>query len=345
MSDEKETPPCSLSTIYFYLTPECNLACRHCWISPTYKNTGVATEYLPLDQFISIVEEAAPLGLQTVKLTGGEPLIHPQIDDILEYLKESDYRLIVETNGTLITKENAALIASCKNAFVSVSLDGIDAQTHEWVRGVTGCFDASCRAVKILADAGLKPQVIMSVMRHNVGQIEEMIRLAESLGAGSVKYNIVQPTARGETMHTDGQTLSVPELIDLGNRVEDTIAKTTDLRLVFSLPHAFHPLSRMFGTENNGGCGTCSIRSIIGVLGDGSYALCGIGETTPDMVFGNVRTDRLEELWQNSTVLNDIRTGLPTKLEGICARCVMKHICQGSCLLSLRQSVGPLLVL
>ncbi|WP_218185066.1 radical SAM/SPASM domain-containing protein [Methanogenium cariaci] len=286
-----------------------------------------------------------------MKLTGGgEPLIHPQIDDILEYLKESDYRLIVETNGTLITKENAALIASCKNAFVSVSLDGIDAQTHEWVRGgVTGCFDASCRAVKILADAGLKPQVIMSVMRHNVGQIEEMIRLAESLGAGSVKYNIVQPTARGETMHTDGQTLSVPELIDLGNRVEDTIAKTTDLRLVFSLPPPCLPPPPEPDVRNGKQrrLRTCSIRSIIGVLGDGSYALCGIGETTPDMVFGNVRTDRLEELWQNSTVLNDIRTGLPpTKLEGICARCVMKHICQGSCLLSLRQSVGPpLLVL
>ncbi|WP_218185067.1 hypothetical protein [Methanogenium cariaci] len=81
MSDEKETPPCSLSTIYFYLTPpECNLACRHCWISPTYKNTGVATEYLPLDQFISIVEEAAPPRSSDRETDRGGRTPHPPAD-------------------------------------------------------------------------------------------------------------------------------------------------------------------------------------------------------------------------------------------------------------------------
>ncbi len=339
--DEKDQSR-PLSTIYFYLTPECNLACRHCWISPKYQNAGIASEYLPLDLFTSIVEQAAPLGLRNVKLTGGEPLIHPQIDEILEYLRESEYGLTVETNGTLITEEKAALIASCKRPFVSVSLDGVDKETHEWVRGVPGSFDASCRAVEFLADAGLKPQVIMSVMRHNADQVEPMIRLAESLGAGSVKYNIVQPTERGETMHAEGNTLSIRELIDMGRRVEDTLAKTTDLRLVFSLPHAFHPLSRMFGNESRGGCGRCNIRGIIGVLGDGSYALCGIGETISEMVFGNARTDRLEDVWQKNAVLNDIRCGLPDKLQGICARCAMNHICQGSCLAQNYYSSGTL---
>jgi len=151
MSDQEcAAQPHPLSTLYFYLTPECNLACRHCWISPKYKNAGVAGEYLPLDLFLSIIEQAAPLGLTTVKLTGGEPLLHPQFDEILEYMRKSDYRLTIETNGTLINGENAALIASCNRSFVSVSLDGIDPETHEWVRGVPGCFDASCRAVEVL---------------------------------------------------------------------------------------------------------------------------------------------------------------------------------------------------
>jgi len=115
----------------------------------------------------------------------------------------------------------------------------------------------------------------MSVMRHNAGQVEPMVRLAESLGAGSVKFNIVQPTARGETMHTDGSTLSIQELIDMGRWVEGELPDTTDLRLVFSLPHAFHPLSRIFGNGKQSGCGRCNIRGILGILGDGSYALCG----------------------------------------------------------------------
>ena len=58
-----------------------------------------------------------------------------------------------------------------------------------------------------LVDAGFRPQVIMSLLRRNRGQMEELVRLAESLGAGSVKFNMVQPTARGERLHEAGETL------------------------------------------------------------------------------------------------------------------------------------------
>ena len=88
-----------------------------------------------------------------------------------------------------------------------MSLDGSDAETHEWMRGVEGCFDATVRGIKNLVDAGFRPQVIMSLLRRNKGQMEELVRLAESLGAGSVKFNMVQPTARGERLHEAGETL------------------------------------------------------------------------------------------------------------------------------------------
>jgi len=152
-----------LNQLYFYLTEGCNLACRHCWIAPKFQTEDRSYPVLPVDLFKSIVEQGKPLGLSGVKLTGGEPLMHPQISDILEYVKSEDINLTLETNGVLCTSEIAQRIAECNNPFVSVSLDGADAETHEWVRGVPGCFEASLEGVRHLVKQGIKPQIIMSM--------------------------------------------------------------------------------------------------------------------------------------------------------------------------------------
>jgi SynChlorMet cassette radical SAM/SPASM protein ScmF len=320
-----------LSQIYFYLTEGCNLACRHCWIAPKYQTADHSYPSLKFDLFRSILEQAKPLGLTRVKLTGGEPLMHPQIRDILELIRASDFRLGMETNGVLCTPELAGIIAICKGPTVSVSLDGVDAETHEWVRGVKGCFEAAVNGIRNLVDVGLKPQIIMTIMRHNKHQMEAMVRLAESLGAGSVKFNLVQPTARGEKMHEAGETLAIAELVKLGRWADTELRDSTNLPVYYHHPAAFRPLGRMYG-ENGEGCGTCGIKGIIGVLSDGSYALCGIGTSVPELVFGRADTDQLEDVWNNNPVLKQIREGLPDRLQGICADCIMKSRCLGSCI-------------
>jgi len=86
----------------------------------------------------------------------------------------------------------------------------------------------------------------------------------------------------------------------------------------------------MFG-ENGDGCGICGILSILGVLATGSYALCGIGETVPELVFGQAATDSLEDIWNKNRVLLELRNGISHRLEGICGDCLMKGVCLGSC--------------
>lgn len=320
-----------LSQVYFYLTEGCNLACRHCWIAPKYQTADRSYPGLDFDLFRSILKQAKPLGLRSVKLTGGEPLMHPQIRDILELIRSSDLRLGMETNGVLCVPELARVIATCKNPCVSVSLDGVDAETHEWVRGVKGCFEAALNGIRNLVDAGLKPQIIMTIMRHSKHQMEAMVRLAESLGAGSVKFNLVQPTARGEKMHEAGETLVIEELVKLGRWADTELRDSTNLHVYYHHPAAFRPLGRMYG-ENGEGCGTCGIKGIIGVLSDGSYALCGIGTSVPALIFGRADADQLEDVWNNNPVLKQIREGLPDRLQGICADCIMKSQCLGSCI-------------
>ena len=329
--DDKITPP-SLNELYFYLTDTCNLRCRHCWIEPHYSSGAEEAANPPIDPelFGSILEQAESLGIRGIKLTGGEPLLHPRIHELLDIVLEKRLRLTVETNGTLCTPNLAKKIAACEGAFAAVSLDAAAAETHEWIRGKEGCFAAAVTGIGNLVAAGLKPQIIMTLMQRNKDQMQEVVRLAESLGAGSVKFNILQPTARGERMHTAGETIDIAELVSLGTWVDHELSSTTPLQLFFHQPPAFRRLGKMFGAAGDG-CHSCGILGILGVLADGSYALCGIGATVPELIFGHASRDRLEEVWLNSSTLTQIRAGLPKQLQGICAECVMRQICMGSC--------------
>jgi SynChlorMet cassette radical SAM/SPASM protein ScmF len=325
-------PECGryLRSIYFYLTEGCNLRCRHCWINPPFEKEAVLQfPYVGLDLFKNIIDQGTGLGVGIVKLTGGEPLMHPEIDKLIDHIIEKGLKLNIETNGVLLTPELARKIRTSKGSFVSVSLDSPESDMHEWVRGVPGCYDSALRGVWHLIDAGFKPQIIMSVMRRNAHQVEELVRLAESLGAGSVKFNLVTPTARGEKMHKQNETLEIEELVKLGRFIDENLAKRTSIKLLYSSPPAFKAVSRLKQRRSISGCG---IFNTLGVLGTGKYALCGIGESVPELVFGDARTDSLADVWNKNEVLNEIRQGLPLKLKGICRDCVLKKGCLGSCI-------------
>lgn len=320
-------PP--LSQIYFYLTQGCNLACRHCWLAPPYDEKGNKFPVLPLAQLKRAIEEGTPLGLSSVKLTGGEPLLHPDFFKIIAFVKQKKLGLTIETNGMLVDQAAARMIASVPKLFISVSVDGVDAGTNDRIRGVAGAFSRATTAVRHLVEAGIHPQIIMTLMRSNFFQAEKMVRLAEKIGAGSVKFNILQPMERGEKLSQSNEALSIAEYIKLGKKIENGIAKRTKLAIFFDYPMAFRTLGRI---SRPGGCSICGILGIIGVIPSGHYALCGVGEHIPELIFGKVGKDKLVTIWSKNAVLKRLRTGLPQKLQGICAECLMKQACLGSCI-------------
>ena len=319
-----------LTSLYFYLTEGCNLACSHCWISPRLDPDGSKYSFLPVKLFAKILDEAIPLGLEKVKLTGGEPLLHPDIQILLDKVYEKNLELIIETNGILCTPEIAENIARQKNPYVSVSLDSVHPETHDRLRGMEGAFRKTTRAIKTLVSFTIPTQIIMSLRRENFDQIEQMITLTENLGAESLKFNFIQPVGRGRSLHTSDLVISVSELIETGKRIESEFEPKTHLQLVYSSPPAFKSLKNF--APNQSGCAVCGISSILGVLAGGEYALCGIGTQNREMIFGHATENTLKEVWQTNTVLQEIRLGLPKKLTGICGRCLMKYNCLGSCI-------------
>ncbi len=327
MEEQKKYP---LNMIYFYLTEGCNLRCRHCWLAPKHQSKNHVFHSLPLEYLSTILKQAKPLGLTGVKLTGGEPLMHPEILQVIQTIQKMNLKLSIETNGTLCTPEIAQAISHSKKPFVSVSLDGAKKSTHEKVRGVKDSFDAALRGIQYLTEVGIKPQIIFTLMRMNHEEMEAVVHLAESLKAASIKFNVLQPTARGETLHQKQENLTITELFKLNAWVDNTLSKTTQLPIYFDLPLAFRPLGKVFNPEAP--CGVCGILGILGVLHNGSYALCGIGEHIKELVFGHVDTDPLEKVWSENKVLNNLRQGLPKNLEGVCQKCLLKSFCKGGCL-------------
>jgi SynChlorMet cassette radical SAM/SPASM protein ScmF len=329
-----------LNSYYVYLTAGCNLACQHCWLSPKFERNGGTGGHLDYDLFALAIEEGLPLGLSSVKLTGGEPLLHPEFIKMVDLLKEKQLGLTIETNGVLLTMSLARYLKERSTlTHISISLDGATAETHDSFRGVKGSFDEAVQGIRYLVKVGYRPQVIMSIHDGNVEEIEALVRLAEIVGAGSVKFNLIQPTGRGERMTEQGQALNIQRLIELGKFVESDLQKHTPLPLHYSWPIAFHSLRRLM---NDGGNGTCDIFGILGILPSGQMALCGIGVQIPELCFGLLGVDRVAEVWASHPVLLRLRDLIPAKLNGICRNCIFRDRCLGSCVAQNYQTEGYL---
>jgi len=318
----------ALKTYYMYLTGGCNLACRHCWISPSYQASGGTGGHLNYDLLALAIEEGLPLGLNNVKLTGGEPLLHPDFLRIVDLIYEKKLGLIIETNGTLMTGSLARYLKEKSTlGHISVSLDGATAATHDPFRGVKGSFEKAVQGVRQLVNVGYSPQIIMSIHSGNVDEIESLVRLAETLGVGSIKFNLIQPSGRGEVMTERGQTLGVRRLIELGKWVEGELQKTTSVHLFYSWPIAFHSINRLLF----GGNDTCGIFNVLGILSSGHLAMCGIGMQIPELSYGLLARDTVASVWNSHPILIKLRQTLPSNLNGICGECIFRDKCLGSC--------------
>jgi SynChlorMet cassette radical SAM/SPASM protein ScmF len=318
-------PP--LTSLYMYISGSCNLACRHCWIAPTYQTGDNGGQHIPVEYVRNAILEAKPLGLRTVKLTGGEPMLHPQFREIVSLINKESLKIVIETNGTLLDRDMARFLKQSEQfKFISVSVDGADPDTHEYMRCVKGSYESALTGIKNLVEQGFRPQLICTLHKGNVLQMEKVIELSENLGCGSVKFNHVQQIGRGENFSAD-QGLEVAEVIELYKWIEKEMPKKTRLPVHFDIPFAFHPIRKLLNDSLSG----CTVLNILGILSGGQLSLCGIGVTTPELVYGHMENDSLREVWCNSPGLALLREQIPDKLEGICRRCIHRDHCLGSC--------------
>lgn len=333
-----ETSKMRLNHITFYDQHACDLGCRHCSAGPARSLDSTNQQALSKDLILQAVREALPLGLKNIQFSGGDFLLHPEISDLLDHLGQTAISLAIETNGSGLSAGLARQLASLPACQVILGLDGANAETHDLLHARPGAFDQTTQAARLLHQTGITTHLVFSLQRPNAGQVKEMVHLAEELGVSSLRFVTPRPDYRTQSAgngHPSPKStlippdsLSVEELIALGWRIERQLAATTQVRLCFDQPPVFKGLHPSAHLEDQS---RCDILTSLSVTNSGDYAMCGLAESIPELVFGKVGVDSLQQIWNTHPVLVALRSGLPQQLQGICDRCILKTSCLGNC--------------
>jgi len=337
---EEQKTKFTLSCVYLYFSQYCNLSCRHCWIDPQFSTDKTPKkDEIDIKTLLLALDECRRLGTTSVKITGGEPFLRSDIFELLDYIKSNKLKLNIESNATLIREKEAQALKEAGVNQVAVSLDGPDAQTHEALRGIKGSFLETLEGIKFLKKQDLNIQVIICLWRKNKDYIKSTIDLARSLGANSVKINVITHIARADKMAKENEVLSTKEIIDFYRQLMEGLKKGPPFNVTFDIPPAFYPL---VNGQLKDLC-TCGIMNILGILGDGKISICGIGGSLETLVLGRIGQDRIEDVWNRHPILEEIRKNVPHNLKGVCGKCILRFYCLGKCRAEAFYTQGSLL--
>ena len=175
-------------------TRACPLACKHCRAAA---QPNAESDELSTDESRRMLRGIAALAKPTIILTGGEPMMREDIYELAAYARELGMRVVMAPCGLLLNDQTAARLVSAGIEHISISIDGLDAQSHDEFRGVPGAFDGALRGIDAARRAGLGFQINTTVTQHNVDQLPQIMELALKLGASAFNPFLLVPTGRG----------------------------------------------------------------------------------------------------------------------------------------------------
>jgi radical SAM protein len=317
--------------VYWELTNACALACRHCRATAMPEP---APGELTTAQCVDVLDQVLEFGKPEphVTMTGGDPLRRGDLTDLLDAARERGLGVSLAPAVTpLLTRQRLAQVKEHGVQAISLSLDGVDAASHDGLRGVPGTFDQTMQALDWAAELGLPVQVNTLVSAANAGEIR---RIYELLGTKTLMrwslfflISVGRGTELTELEPGKAERLML-DLIAL-NREAPFQVRTTEAmsyRRVAAQQLAKRgltreqieasPIARSFGIRD----------------GNGVVFISHQGDVTPSgflpMTLGNVKTDRLAQVYQNHPTMLDLRN--PKTFKGRCGRCDFQYWCGGS---------------
>jgi AdoMet-dependent heme synthase len=251
-------------------------------------------------------------------VTGGEPFLHHDLSRILSSLRMNNFDVSVLTNGTLIKKSEAAMLAGIPVKRVQVSLEGPD-RVHDAIRG-TGSFQSAVRGISHLLSKDIKVTLNLTLSALNVDYLEEMALFGASLGVDRVGFSRLVPSGRGLALINT--MLDKDRLKEAYNRIR--AIDIPGIEIVTGDP--IYSCARDNTRPENatapfGGCAAGV--SGLTILPDGTLLPC----RRLNVPLGNILKDNLRTVWAASPVLSDLRN--KEKYTGRCSSCVFWARCRG----------------
>lgn len=334
----KPTRKPAAPVVIWNLIRRCNLTCKHCYT--TSADINFPGELIT-SEIYTVMDDLKSFKVPVLILSGGEPLLHPDIFAISRRAKKMGFYVALSSNGTLINGENIAEIADIGYQYIGVSLDGIG-KTHDEFRQKQGSFDASMRGIEHCLAQGIKVGIRYTMTQNNAGDFPAMLQLMDDYHIDKFYLSHLNYGGRGNR-----------------NRGEDAVFHSTrqmmDLLFETSYEWQKQGKEREFVTGNNDADGVyflhwvrknfpeqaAHIQAKLEQWGGNASGvnvanIDNLGNVHPDTFWwhyglGNVRKRPFSEIWQD--VSDPLMAGLkqnPRPLKGRCGTCAYQKICNGN---------------
>lgn len=319
----------SLRLVAWEVTRTCNLSCIHCRaaaVDKPYENE------LSTEECRQVLDEIASFAKPIIILTGGEPLLRPDIFELASYGNSLGLRMTMAPNGTLVTREAARKMVKVGIQRISISIDGATAQSHDAFRRVPGAFEGAMRGIRNAREAGLPFQINTTITAQNIHELESIQKLAVDLGAAAHHIFLLVPTGRGKNL--EEQAINAEQYEKTLHWFYEQRDQVPLQLKATCAPHYYRILRQRarrdgrkvdmatFGLDAMtrgclGGTGFCFVSHV------GQVQPCGYLEVD----CGNVREQSFREIWEASPVFLKLRDY--KALEGKCGRCEYVRVCGG----------------
>ncbi len=188
--------------VIWNLIRRCNLACKHCYsISADYNFPNELTT----DEIYSVMDDLKDYHVPVLILSGGEPLLHPDIFPISQRAKDMGFYVGLSTNGTLINKDNIQQIRESNYDYVGISIDGIG-ETHDYFRHKKGAYAASLNAIRLCRDHGIKVGIRFTITQDNAHQLPQVLKLMDTEDINKFYLSHLNYSGRGNRNRKDDAT-------------------------------------------------------------------------------------------------------------------------------------------
>lgn len=300
--------------VYLNITNACNLGCRHCVNS----SGRPLQEELSTAEVQALIDRLAELFVFELKFAGGEPLMRRDVPELMEHAVERGLAVALTTNGTVLSPALLERLDRIGLQYITVSLEGPDAETHDAVRG-PGTFQRAVQGLELLrAHTRHHLNVHFTVHQGNHRRLDEVFRLAERLPVDSVGFTPMRPAGTGKD-HPD-LWLARKEFAE-ATRSLLRLANSCSKRVVLPLDPAGDG-GRLY---TQFGCGAAHVNA--GIDAEGYMGPCSffVGE---DWRGHSVRHTDVLEIWRDSPLFRRLR-----ELEGNpqCGSCAHRQVCRGGC--------------
>ena len=318
------------------VTRSCNLACVHCRASSVH---GPYAGELTTAQGLSLLDHISAFSKPVIILTGGEPLLRADIYEIAAYGNKKGLRMVLATNGTLVTEEIARMMMDAGIQRVSISIDGMDAKSHDAFRNVPGAFTGALTGIEAMKKAGLEFQINTTITKANLNQLEDIMTLAVNIGAAAHHIFLLVPTGRGKEMAE--QAISPGDYEKTLNWFYETSLHCPIQLKATCAPHyyrIYEQRKKERGVRGKGQeareqeAGSPLHAMTRGCLGGISFCFIShTGQVQPcgylELDCGRIKEKEFEDIWNNSPIFKDLRD--LNHYKGKCGRCEFMKVCGG----------------